>query len=81
VRGPEVRALRIVALDANKSPAQMTVEVDVRGSRYIEDRDTTEVVSGSQHSPTLFHEQWRLALDGDDAHPWRIVATNGSPVG
>jgi predicted lipid-binding transport protein (Tim44 family) len=75
VRGPEVRGLRIVALDATTTPAQMTVEVDVRGSRYIEDRDTTEIVSGSQHSPTLFREQWRLALDGDDTHPWRIVAT------
>jgi predicted lipid-binding transport protein (Tim44 family) len=74
VRGPEVRGLRIVALDAKTTPAQVTVEVDVRGSRYIEDRDTTEVVSGSQHSPTLFREQWQLALDGDDAHPWRIVA-------
>ena len=74
VRGPEVRALRIVALDAKAIPARMSVEVEVRGSRYIEDRDTTEVVSGSQHSPTLFSEHWQLALDGDDAHPWRIVA-------
>jgi predicted lipid-binding transport protein (Tim44 family) len=83
VRGPVVRALRIVALDANTSPAQMTVEIDVRGSRYIEDRDTTEVVSGSQHSPTTFREQWRLALDGDDTHPWRIVAVgmDASPAG
>ena len=76
VRGPEVRALRIVALDAQTTPAQMTVELDVHGSRYIEDRDTTEIVSGSASSPTLFHEHWRLALDGDDAHPWRIVATS-----
>jgi predicted lipid-binding transport protein (Tim44 family) len=74
VRGPEVRALRIVGLDAQISPAEMIVELDVHGSRYIEDRDTTEVVSGSQHSPTLFREHWRLALDGDDAHPWRIIA-------
>jgi predicted lipid-binding transport protein (Tim44 family) len=74
VRGPEVRALRIVALDAQTSPAQLTVEIDVHGSRYIEDRDTTEVVSGSQYSSALFREHWRLALDGDDAHPWRIVA-------
>jgi predicted lipid-binding transport protein (Tim44 family) len=74
VRGPHVRELRIVALDAQSSPAEMTVELEVRGCRYIEDRDTTAVVSGSPHTPSVFHENWRLALDGDDAHPWQIVS-------
>ncbi len=74
VRGPQVRELRIVALDAQKSPAEMTVELEVHGSRYIEDRDTAAVLSGSPHKSSSFHEHWRLALDGDDAHPWRIVS-------
>jgi predicted lipid-binding transport protein (Tim44 family) len=74
VRGPQVRDLRILALDAQKTPAEMTVELEVRGCRYIEDRDTTAVVSGSQHTPSTFREHWQLALDGDDAHPWRIVS-------
>ena len=52
----------------------MTVELEVHGCRYIEDRDTTAVVSGNAHSPTTFHEYWRLTLDGDDAHPWRIAS-------
>jgi predicted lipid-binding transport protein (Tim44 family) len=74
VRGPDVRKLRIVALDAQRSPAAMTVELEVRGCRYIEDRDTTAVVSGSPHAQSVFSEQWRLTLDGDDAHPWRIAS-------
>jgi predicted lipid-binding transport protein (Tim44 family) len=74
VRGPAVRELRIVALDAQKTPAEMTVELEVRGCRYIEDRDTTAVLSGSPHTPSTFRESWRLTLDGDDAHPWRIAS-------
>jgi predicted lipid-binding transport protein (Tim44 family) len=74
VRGPHVRDLRIVALDALRSPAEMTVELEVQGCRYIEDRDTTAVLSGSPHTASVFREHWRLALDGDDAHPWRIVS-------
>jgi predicted lipid-binding transport protein (Tim44 family) len=76
VRGPQVRELRILALDAQQTPAEMTVELEVHGCRYIEDRDTTAVVSGSPHTPSTFREHWRLALDGDDAHPWRIVSAS-----
>ncbi|MCW3067585.1 MAG: import inner rane translocase subunit Tim44 [Solirubrobacterales bacterium] len=75
VRGPQVRDLRIVALDAQRTPAEMTVELEVHGCRYIEDRDTTAVVSGSPHTASVFSEHWCLALDGDDAHPWRIVSS------
>jgi predicted lipid-binding transport protein (Tim44 family) len=87
VRGPHIQDLRIVTLDAQRSPAEMTIELKVHGCRYIEDRDTTAVVSGSPHTPTAFTESWRLTLDGDDAHPWRIVsavrdhATPGARVG
>jgi predicted lipid-binding transport protein (Tim44 family) len=73
VRGPQVRELRIVSLGADKSPAEMTVELEVYGCRYIEDRATAAVLSGSQQTPSTFRERWRLALDGDDAHPWRII--------
>jgi predicted lipid-binding transport protein (Tim44 family) len=74
VRGPRVRDVRILSLDPQKTPAEMTVELEVHGCRYIEDRDTTAVVSGSQNTPNVFREHWRLALNGDDAHPWRIVS-------
>ena len=74
VRGPEVRALRITALDAAADPARMSVEVDVSGRRYVENRDTADVVSGSKSSATTFTEHWTLAIDGPAANPWRIVA-------
>jgi predicted lipid-binding transport protein (Tim44 family) len=84
VRGPQVRRLAIVALDAAAEPATMTVEVQVTGRRYVEDRDTTTVVSGSRDAETTFTERWKLALDGADDTPWRIVdaaAARGAAAG
>jgi predicted lipid-binding transport protein (Tim44 family) len=80
VRGPTLKRLRIVALDAAAEPPTMTIEADVVGRRYVEDRDTTAVVSGSRSRTTSFTERWTLALDGEAAQPWRIVAV-GAPVG
>jgi predicted lipid-binding transport protein (Tim44 family) len=54
------------------------VTLTVRGRRYIEDRDTAAVLSGSQSAETRFSERWVLALDGDDKTPWRVVATSGA---
>jgi predicted lipid-binding transport protein (Tim44 family) len=73
VRGPEVKQLRVVGLDAAADPPTMTVEVDVRGRRYIEDRDTAAVIAGSRTRTTEFTERWTFALDGDPAQPWRIA--------
>jgi predicted lipid-binding transport protein (Tim44 family) len=65
--------LRIVALDAHKRPAaEMTAEVELHGCRYIEDRDTTAVVSGSRHTPRTFRESWRLTAT--TRSPWRIAS-------
>ena len=58
----------------------MSIEVEIEGRRYIEDRDTAAVVAGSQSRATKFTEHWTLALDGDAAQPWRIAAA-GAPVG
>jgi predicted lipid-binding transport protein (Tim44 family) len=79
VRGPSVKQIRIVGLDAAAEPPTMTIAVDLSGRRYIEDRDTTAVVAGSQSRETSFTEHWTLALDGNGAMPWRIAAV-GSPV-
>ncbi|MGI8429562.1 MAG: TIM44-like domain-containing protein [Solirubrobacteraceae bacterium] len=79
VRGPRVKRIRIEALDAAAQPPTMTLEVALEGRRYIEARDTTEVVSGSQSRATSFTEHWTLALADDAAQPWRIVAV-GAPV-
>jgi predicted lipid-binding transport protein (Tim44 family) len=73
VRGPRVRSVTIEALDAHAEPPRMTVAVEAEGRRYVEDRDTARVVSGDPSKVTRFIEQWTLALDGDDANPWRIV--------
>ena len=51
----------------------MAVDVHVRGRRYVQDRDTAAIVSGSDKRETEFSERWLMALDGDDRNPWRIV--------
>jgi predicted lipid-binding transport protein (Tim44 family) len=75
VRGPQIRAMRIVKLDASQEPARMQVDVDVSGRRYVENRDTAAVLSGSKDTPASFTEHWTLAIDGPKENPWRIVAT------
>ncbi|MDQ3644277.1 MAG: Tim44 domain-containing protein, partial [Actinomycetota bacterium] len=77
VRGPRVRSIRIAALDAGASPATMTIGVELGGVRYVENRDTAAVVSGSRTAATTFTERWTLALDGPDERPWRIVRSSG----
>lgn len=77
IRGPRVRRLRVAALDPAAEPPTMTVEVEVSGRRYVEDRDTAAVLSGSKARETTVAERWTLALDGSDERPWRIVAVGG----
>jgi predicted lipid-binding transport protein (Tim44 family) len=76
VRGPRVKRIQIAVVDVDRVPATMTVELELGGNRYVEDRDTTSVVSGSKDSATTFTERWTLALDGPDDAPWRIVTTS-----
>jgi hypothetical protein len=80
VRGPEVRQIRIVALDAAATPPTMTVDVEVSGRRYLEDRDTAAVVSGSQTRAVKFIEHWTLALEGSDEQPWQIAQVGAPPA-
>jgi hypothetical protein len=75
VRGPRLQALRIAALDAHAQPPTMAVEAELRGRRYLEDRDTAAVLEGSKDREAAFTERWTLALGADPATPWRIVAT------
>ena len=79
VRGPSVTQIRIVGLDAAAEPPTMTIEVDLKGRRYIEDRDTTAVVAGSRSRETSFTEHWTLTLNGSAEQPWRITAVGGAP--
>lgn len=73
VRGPRLLRLAITALHAAQQPLQMEVEARVRGRRYIEDRDTVAVVSGSKDRDVEFTEHWTFALDGPESLPWRLV--------
>ena len=57
----------------------MTLDVDVEARRYVEDRDTAAVVSGSRSRRAKFTQRWTFALNGDDQQPWRIVAA-GAPL-
>ena len=75
VRGPKLTQLRIAALDAEARPPTFTVEADLSGRRYLEDRDTVAVIEGSKDRATTFTERWTLALGDDPATPWRIVDT------
>ena len=79
VRGPKVQKIRITGLDAAAQPPTMSVEVEIEGRRYIEDRDTTAVLAGSQSRPTKFTEHWTFALDGDARQPW-LIAGVGAPI-
>jgi predicted lipid-binding transport protein (Tim44 family) len=79
IRGPRIKQIRISNLNAAAEPPTMSVELDVEGRRYIEDRGTTELLAGSRSRPTTFTEHWTFALDGDASEPWRIV-TVGAPA-
>jgi predicted lipid-binding transport protein (Tim44 family) len=76
VRGPRVTRILIAGVEVERVPATMTLELELGGNRYVEDRDTTSVMSGSKDSATTFTERWTLALDGPDGAPWRIVTTS-----
>ncbi len=79
VRGPRVRRITIEALDASHQPPAMTIAVELGGRRYIEDRDTAAVLSGSRESATTFTEHWTLALAGPDTAPWHVVDATATP--
>jgi predicted lipid-binding transport protein (Tim44 family) len=72
VRGPRLQALRIAKLDADAQPPELSVEAEVTGRRYTEDRDTLELLSGSRDHETTFTERWTLRLEGEGDSPWRI---------
>ena len=77
VRGPRLKALRITALHADATPPAMSVEAEVSGRRYREDRDTVAVVEGSKDREVTFTERWTMTLDGDERSPWRIASAAG----
>ncbi len=74
VRGPHVRSIHVAEVDVETEPAWMGIEVEVAATRYVEDRDTTDVLSGSKSGATTFTERWTLALTGPAESPWLLAA-------
>jgi predicted lipid-binding transport protein (Tim44 family) len=77
VRGVVVERIDVQGLEPSPEPARVTVAITARGRRYIEDRDTVALLSGSQDTEREFVEYWVLALTGDELAPWRIVGSAG----
>ncbi len=74
VRAPVVRRVTFADVDADASPATVTVHMELEGVRYVEDRNTLTLVAGSKDDRTRFDGTWTLALDGSPDVPWRISA-------
>jgi predicted lipid-binding transport protein (Tim44 family) len=81
LRGARVRSAEIVELEAHAAPPSMTVELHVRGVRYVEDRTTTTVMGGDKSVEHAFTMRWRMELTDSDEHPWRIAGVDsGMPA-
>ena len=53
----------------------MTAVVTLKGRRYVEDRDTAAVVSGSKSAERETVQRWTFALAGAGSElPWRLAA-------
>jgi predicted lipid-binding transport protein (Tim44 family) len=74
VRAPVVLGTTLTAVDADAAPPTATVRMRVEGVRYVEDRDTLDVVAGSRNGAVRFDGTWTLSLDGPADAPWRIAA-------
>jgi predicted lipid-binding transport protein (Tim44 family) len=72
VRGPRVREIKITGVDVSHEPGAMTIDVKLGGKRYVEDRDTAAVLSGSKDSAIAFTGAWTLVLDESAAGSWRL---------
>ena len=74
VRAPVVEETRLVDVDAEAEPPTATVHMRLRGVRYVEDRNTLDVVAGTRDRESRFDGTWTLALDGDADAPWRVAS-------
>lgn len=80
VRGLTVRGVHPVGLDSDSTPPTVTVEIDLHGVVYVEDRATTTLVAGDKVDPGRIRERWILALDDAVETRWRLTAAALSPT-
>jgi predicted lipid-binding transport protein (Tim44 family) len=76
IRGAQVPSLTIAAVEPG-SPPHVTLELEVTGVQYVEDRDTTAVRAGSRSRRTTTRPRWTLRLTDDPRHPWTVTAAAG----
>ena len=73
VRAPAVESTRVVGFDPDATPPTTTVQVAIRAIRYLEDRDTLDLIAGDADDPTRWTGSWTLSLDGAPGTPWRVA--------
>jgi hypothetical protein len=78
IRGPKMAKATVSKLAA-KDPIKIAIDAKVTGVRYIEDRDTVDVVAGAKDRETTFIQRFILQLDDDPARPWKLVAAGEMP--
>ncbi|WP_217924213.1 TIM44-like domain-containing protein [Miltoncostaea oceani] len=79
VRAPVVVGTTLTDVDADAVPPTATVHMQIEGVRYVEDRNTLDVVAGSRNGTTRFDGTWTLSLDGPEDSPWRIASVRDDP--
>ena len=78
IRGPKMAKATVSKL-ATKDPIRVAIDAKVTGVRYIEDRDTVDVVAGAKDRETTFIQRFVLQLDDDPTRPWKLVAAGEMP--
>ncbi len=76
IRGVEVREMTIVGVEPG-APPQVSLQLDVAGIQYVEDRDTTEILAGSKRRRSKTRQLWTLRLTDDPRRPWVVVGASG----
>ena len=64
---------------APTAPIRVAIDAKVTGVRYIEDRDTTDVVAGDKTREDTFIQRFILQLHDDPDTPWVLVAAGEMP--
>ena len=78
IRGPKMQRATVSKLAA-KDPIRVAIDAKVTGVRYIEDRDTVDVVAGAKDREATFIQRFVLQLDDDPERPWKLVAAGEMP--
>jgi hypothetical protein len=76
IRGAQVPAPTIAAVQPGPPP-EVTLDLEVTGVQYVEDRDTTAVRAGSRTRRSTTRQRWTLRLTDDPRRPWVVVDAAG----